>query len=224
VIVRRFAQMAAMEQQATELLREHFELASAAAHAVMLTGGRTPLGVYRQLADWPARADERLHVLVSDERHVPLSSPQNNFAKLQPMIAAMGLDDSQVMRVHTELTLQAAADRYHQELASFLAGGGKITLGILGLGADGHVASLFSTDDVARGEGRYAIAVPRPAGADRVSVTRELILKAARLVFLVAGPEKAEVVKRMAGDPHGVVAGQIVQGAAGVELWFCLGV
>ncbi|OHB73321.1 MAG: hypothetical protein A2V70_10045 [Planctomycetes bacterium RBG_13_63_9] len=218
--VRRFDQIAALEEAVVGLLREHFEISLPGPHAVMLTGGRTPLGVYGRLADAPARPDDRLHVLVSDERHVPLGSPENNFGRIQPMIAAMGVDGARVMRVHTELGVEAAADRYHRELGRFLEGGGQITLGILGLGADGHVASLFSADDVAGGKGRYALAVRRGDGVDRVSVTRDLILKVARLVFVVAGAEKAEIAGKLADDPRSTTAGQVVEGVARVELWF----
>jgi 6-phosphogluconolactonase/glucosamine-6-phosphate isomerase/deaminase len=93
-------------------------------------------------------------------------------------------------------------------------------LGILGLGADGHLASLFRPEDLRRGGGRYAIAVPRDPGPDRVSVTRELLLLIERLVFLVVGAEKAEVVKRAEHDDPRLTAIQGVRGAKSVELWF----
>ena len=126
-----------MDEEALVVLREHFALRSSEPHAVMLTGGRTPLGVYRRLEQSPAKTDDQLHLLISDERHVPLDSPENNFDKIRPMIAAMKLDDRRVMRVNTELPLEAAAEQYHQDLVTFFAAGGRITLGILGLGADG---------------------------------------------------------------------------------------
>lgn len=215
-----FDHVSAMEQEALALLREHFGFSCAEPHAVMLTGGRTPLGLYRTLETSPGQVDAGLHLLISDERHVPPDSPENNFARMLPMIHAMGLDDSRVIRVHTELPLRAAARRYHQQLASYLEDDGRITLGILGLGADGHLASLFSLDDVNRGTGRYAVAVPREDGPDRVSVTRGLLLRVERLVFLLAGPEKAQIVDRIINDPHTVTAARVVEDARRVELWY----
>jgi len=215
-----FDSISDLENKALALLCEHVQLSLEEPHAVMLTGGRTPLGLYRRLEESPATVAPRLRLLISDERHVPLESPDNNYGKMRAMVAALRLDESRIMRVHTEESLEAAAERYHRELASFIDQRGRITLGLLGLGADGHVASLFQTSDITRGEGQYAIAVPRPSPPDRVSVTADLLSQAERLVFLVTGPEKADIVKKVVTDPEGVVAAQAVRDVARVELWF----
>ncbi len=173
--IARFDSVEAMEHQARQLLEEHFQYEASGPHAVMLTGGRTPVGLYRDLAAAPPVANDQLHILVSDERHVPLDSPDCNYSHMSEMVQGIGVDDSRVIRVHTELELDEAADRYDRELTAFLDSGGRITLGILGLGADGHVASLFSFDDIDRGVGRNAISVPRTLGPDRISVTSDLL-------------------------------------------------
>jgi len=219
--IRSFEEIAAMEQQALALLSKHLGLSCAAPHAVMLTGGRTSLSIYKRLEQSPCHVDEHLHLLISDERYVPLNSPENNYAKMRAMIDALGIDQSRVMRVNTETALEAAAERYHRQLTSYIKRGGRITLGILGLGADGHAASLFDADDIQRGKGRYAIAVPRKGGPDRVSATRGLLLRVELLVFLTAGPEKAAIVQAMRRDPEHVVAYQAVRGGGRLELWFC---
>lgn len=220
MIVKHFDHSSMLEEKAAAMLEDHFGIASTQPHAVMLTGGKTPLGLYGRLEDSPPRIDDRLHLLLSDERHVPPDSLDSNFGKMRPMIDATGIDDSRVMRVNTRLPLEAAARRYHEELAAYFDGGGRITLGILGLGADGHLASLFTADDVQMGRDRFAVAVRRKNGPDRISVTPDLLLKAERLVFLVCGTEKAQVVERMASDPTSVMAGRVVQDAPNVQLWF----
>ncbi len=215
-----FNRISEMQQEAVVLLTEHFGLSCPEPHAVMLTGGRTPLGIYRALERRPATVDESLHLLLSDERHVPQNSLENNYAKMHAMVRALGLDDSRVMRVRTELPLEAAADHYHEELTAYFQSGGRITLGILGLGADGHVASLFDEQDLRRGVGRYAIAVPRETGPNRVSVTQDLLLKAESLVLLVAGREKAGIIETIMGDPGSVVGGQAIGGSSQTQLWY----
>lgn len=218
--IKKFNDISAMETMAVELLTEHLCLACATPHAVMLTGGQTPLGIYRQLTSAPVAVDDSLHLLISDERHVPENSRENNYANMHALVRALDLDDSRVMRVHTELPLDAAADRYHAELAAYLERGGRITLGILGLGADGHVASLFDDQDLQRGAGRYALAVPREIAPNRVSVTPDLLREVESLVLLVAGPEKAGIVESIMTDPERVVAGRALRGIAGIELWY----
>ncbi|MHC4400671.1 MAG: 6-phosphogluconolactonase [Planctomycetota bacterium] len=113
-----------MEKDAVDLLREHFRSHCRQPHAVMPTGGRTPLGVYRLLEQSRDPVDASLYLLISDERHVPLESPQNNYGNMCPMIRALGVDESRVMRVHTELPLVDAADRYNEALSTYIAAGG----------------------------------------------------------------------------------------------------
>jgi len=139
---------------------------------------------------------------------------------MRPMVRALGIDESRVMRVHTELPLVDAAGRYDSELAKFFEQGGHITLGVLGLGADGHVASLFTEQDLARSPNRYAVAVPREPGPNRISVTQKLLLRAESLVFLVAGPEKADIVRATLNDPESTVAGKAVRDVAQTEIWY----
>lgn len=218
--IKKFNDISAMETVAVELVTEHLGLACATPHAVMLTGGRTPLGIYRELARAPVAVDDSLYLLISDERHEPENAPESNYGKMHALVRALDLDDSQVMRVHTELPLEAAADRYHAELAAFLERGGRITLGILGLGADGHVASLFDDQDLQRGAGRYALAVPREIAPNRVSVTPDLLQKVELIVLFVAGPEKARVVETIMTDPERVVAGRALCGNPRIELWY----
>ena len=105
-------------------------------------------------------------------------------------------------------------------MLTYIENGGRITLGLLGLGADGHVASLFSKRDLTRATDRYSIAVPLDSGPDRVSVTPKLLREIDSLVFLVAGQEKAGVFDRILNDPESTIAGQAVRGTSDTEVWY----
>jgi 6-phosphogluconolactonase len=216
-----FDQVEDLEQQAAELLAEHFQRPELPRHAVMLTGGNTPLGAYQRLARRPPPIDAGLHLLISDERHVPATDPAHNFAKLQPMIRSLKIDSSRVLRVETaEYSLEESADDYHRQLSRFLEAGGRITLGILGIGADGHVASLFEFVDLDRGADRFALAVPRTPGPDRVSVTRVLLEQIERLVVLATGSQKREIVERLCDAPRETIAGRALESVQDVAIWF----
>ena len=217
----RFNNIEELNEAAAELLTE--QLHSPGLSAVMLSGGQTPLPAYEKVASSWGRLSvclsQKAHILFSDERMVPEDSPESNYANVRPMFTAIGISPERVIRVHTELALTEAAEKYDAELGSFLSSGGRITLGFLGLGADGHTASLFSPGDVDRGRGRWAIPVPRTPGLDRVSVTADLFREVDRIIFLVSGEEKAHAIARFIAQDAAMPAVMAVLGHPSVEVW-----
>ena len=191
------------------------------ASAVMLSGGTTPMNAYRALARRPLRHDDRLHVLFSDERYVPADSPASNYHQSLELLDALALPPEGLLRVRTELPLDAAAAAYERALATLLSSGVHVGLGLLGLGADGHTASLFGAADLGRARGRYAVAVARPDGMQAVSVTPDFLATVREPVFVVAGKGKADAVARLRGQDSQLTAWRAVQGCPSVELWVC---
>jgi 6-phosphogluconolactonase len=185
----------------------------------MLSGGQTPMAAYQAIAASPMQPAKNLHLFFSDERMVPVDSPDSNYHNTQAMLDGLGFDKSRILRVRTEFSLEMAAADYDEQLRKFLAGGGQIPLGLLGLGTDGHTASLFSREDIERSGGSYAIAVPRPAPPHRVSVTPRLLGHIKRIVFLAADSDKAMIVDRLIREPESIPAGLAVKEATHVELW-----
>lgn len=227
--LRKFESPQAMHQATENLLRRamgartHAEalpgLQPGRPYGIMLSGGSTPMPAYRALADsavWPA---DDLHVLFSDERVVRPDDERSNYGNTLPMLRAMNLPDERVLRVRGELGLEEAAARFENDLAAFFRRGGSVPLGLLGLGADGHTASLFSPEDVARGKGMLAQAVSRDEGPDRVSVSAEFLSRIGRIVFLVRGADKAAVVDRLLREPESIAAGRAIASARHVEIW-----
>ena len=202
-----------------DLLEERFRHRYGRPHAVMLSGGRTPLAAYDEVARRRTRASDDLYIFLSDERLVPDDSPESNYGHLRPMLERLQLPEGRVMRVGTDLTLKKAAADHDRSLRHFVRDGGRITLGLLGLGADGHTASLFTPDDLARGKGALAVAVSRLKGPDRISVTPDLLKRVEVLIFLAVGRDKQDVVSRLLKEPDSLVAGRAVRDAAAVQLW-----
>lgn len=219
VTFRMFSSRAALEAATADLLRSAFTTGTPAPAGILLTGGRTPLAVYEALAQRPPAAQENLHLLLSDERHVPPGTPEHNFSHLAGLVAALGLPAAAVLHPDTTRPLDASAAQYDEALRRFLARG-TIPLGILGLGADGHLASLFTDEDAGRGADACAIAVRRPEPPHRISVTRALLHRVGRLVFVVAGRDKAAVVEAWQRRPETVLAARVVQACGAVECWY----
>jgi 6-phosphogluconolactonase/glucosamine-6-phosphate isomerase/deaminase len=216
-LLKQFASSGSLSGEMADLLGKNLQ--GTGPVSVMLSGGRTPLMIYEELCSRGQKASPEVRVLYSDERHVPADSPDNNYGATVPLLSTLAIPDSRVFRVHTELEWTESAARYHQDLRRFMNGTGRITLGILGLGADGHTASLFTPEDVERGDNLYAVAVPREPGPNRISVTPELLRRVERLVILISGPEKQAIVTRLIHSPEAVVAGLALRDAPEVEIW-----
>lgn len=194
-------------------------LAAPGASAVMLSGGTTPMNAYRAVARRPLRHDDRLHLLFSDERYVPGDSPASNYHQSRALLDALALPPQGLLRVRTELTLEEAADDYERALGSLLSSGVPVGLGLLGLGADGHTASLFGAADLERARGHYAIAVQRPDGMSAVSVTPQFLARVREPVFVVAGSGKESALRALQAQEQGLTAWRAVAGCDRVELW-----
>jgi len=186
--IRRFSSRAALDAALEERLAR--AIAASGPSAIMLSGGTTPLPAYRALGAHALAHDEGLHIIFSDERYVPADSEASNYFRSRPLLDALALRPETVLRVRTELPLAQPAEDYERALGAMLGSGVPVSLGLLGLGADGHTASLFSAADLSRARGQLAIAVQRPDGMSAVSVTPALLAQVEQLLFVVVADGK----------------------------------
>lgn len=187
--------------------------------AVMLTGGNTPKRAYELAGARGGLARADLSVLYTDERYVPIDSEASNYRASRPLLDALQVPEERRIRVRTERPLAQAADDYGARLARLQSDGIGIGLGVLGLGADGHIASLFSDAHLAEAVGHLAIAVRRPDGREAVSVTPELLARVAEPLFVVAGADKRAATAALVRRDPGLIAWRAVAGCTRVELW-----
>ncbi len=219
VTLRRFADRAQLQSALEERLRQVLTGGSGDHPAVMLSGGSTPIPAYLQLATRELTPAPGLVLLFSDERYVPSDSDQSNFHQSRALLTSLGVSAAQVLRIRTELPLAEATLDSERRLAQLLSGGRRITLGLLGLGADGHTASLFSAADLARARGRLAISVHRPDGRDAVSVTPSVLERVDELIFVVAGADKQSALAALLRREADLTAWQAVRACQAVHVW-----
>jgi len=193
--------------------------AEGAGCAIMLSGGTTPGPAFALVAERAVHAAQGLRVLYSDERHVPPTSDASNYRLSQPLLASLALPAAQVLRVHTELPLDEAAADYAARLQGLLNAKIPIRLGLLGLGADGHTASLFTSADLEAARGRLAIPVQRPDGRSAVSVTPDFLARVEEIVFVVAGSDKTAALERLGARDPTLTAWRAVERCAQVQVW-----
>lgn len=217
--VRTFETLPTLNAACIDTMRRVLQHESDLPQALMLSGGRTPLSIFAEITAQPFPVAANAFLTYTDDRYVPEDSPESNFGTTQPMIQALGLPSERVIRVHTELTLESAAERFHEDFEAFFARGGRIPVAFLGLGADGHTCSLFSQEDLDRGKGRFASPTPRPTPPDRVTVTPTLLERCDEIIFLVTGADKADVIAQLLQTPEAIPAGRATAHCAKVQLW-----
>jgi 6-phosphogluconolactonase len=193
---------------------------------VALAGGSTPRAAYRMLAT-PAYATEvpwdKVHLFWSDERAVPPSDPDSNYGMAaEALIAHVPIPNAQVHRIEGERPPEAAAIEAERVLRRELGAVPELDLVLLGLGEDGHTASLFPGQPVIRETVRLAAAViaPKPPPA-RITFTPVTINAARRIAIVVAGAGKAAILARVLEGPRmpDQLPAQIVDPRHGTLRW-----
>lgn len=168
---------------------------------VALAGGSTPRLLYKLLATdkFRTRIDwKRVFFFFGDERNVPPDFEQSNFRMAyETLFAPLKTSESNIFRWHTEFgEPEEIASDYADRLGAFFGRTPRFDLTLLGLGSDGHTASLFPGTDAVNETAKMAIANwVEKLGEYRLTLTFPVINNSANVVFLVSGEEKAVVLK-----------------------------
>ena len=221
--VRRFATRAELDTALADRLEQTIRAAAASQGGVpviMLSGGHTPLPAYREVARRHPPRGGPLTVIYSDDRYVDADSDSSNYRQTRPLLDAVALAQDQVLRVRTELPLEDAARDYGHRLQSLLDAGARVGLALLGLGPDGHTASLFREEHLKQSRGHLAIAVQRPDGMQGISVTPDFLAHVAEPLFVVAGSGKHDAIAAFLRQDPNLIALRAVAGHSRIELWF----
>jgi 6-phosphogluconolactonase len=197
---------------------------------VALAGGTTPRTTYERLAQPPRRDRmpwDRTWIFFGDERSVPPDHPDSNYRMAhQALLSKVPIPRGQVARIRGEADdPEAAAADYGRRLGeAFQSRRGELPrfdLILLGMGVDGHTGSLFPGSPVLKEVFRPVAAVHAAAASipQRVTFTLPVINAAARVMFLVAGAEKAKVLKAVLNDSGSSLPAALVRPLNGRLTW-----
>jgi 6-phosphogluconolactonase len=195
--------------------------------SVALSGGYTPERTYRLLAQRPARDEipwAQVHVFWGDERCVPSNDVRSNARMAhRALLDHVPLPADHVHPIQCVHSPEQAASEYEALLRAFFAGGPpRFDFIFLGLGENGHTASLFPNTPVLDEESRWVAEVYVAEQALwRVTLTAALINRAAVVAFLVSGSAKAQALRRVLQgprEPHSLPA-QLVSPLDGELYW-----
>lgn len=187
------------EQEAAALVADRLARAAREGSAIVLTGGRSPGLAYEEAArrqpDW-----SRAEVWWGDERCVPPQHELSNYSLAKrTLLDRLEHSPRAVHRIKGELGKEQAAAEYSEELDDH-----ELDLLLLGVGPDGHVASLFPNAPTLQWQERV---LPAEAGlepfVDRVTLSRPTLCAAAEVLFLLTGEAKADAARRAFAEPPG---------------------
>jgi 6-phosphogluconolactonase len=187
---------------------------------IALAGGATPRETYARLASaaWrEAMPWARTFVFFGDERCVPPDHPESNYRMAkESLLSKVALPPDQVFRMRGEASdTDAAAAEYARTMAAVFGTkrgeAPRFDLILLGMGLDGHTASLFPGSPAVKEIFRTVAAVHAAAAAipSRLTLTLPVLNHASQILFLVSGPEKAKVMKTVLNDPASLPAGMV---------------
>lgn len=178
-------------------------IATGGRFTVALAGGETPRRTYQLLAREPWRSSipwDLIHFFWGDERCVPADDPRSNQLMARTaLLDHLELAPEQLHPIRGDLPATLAAEAYQTELQRFFGNKPpRFDLVLLGLGDDGHTASLLPGSTALQEQVRWT-AVTQRAGEpfERVTLTAPLINQAKRILFLVAGAAKAAVLQHL---------------------------
>ncbi len=209
------AAAAAFVEQAKAAIEDHGRF------TVALAGGSTPKATFETLASEygvPSALDwSKVHVFFGDERTVGPDHEDSNYRMAHEALLSM-IPVGSVHRMRGELPPPEAASLYEEELRSFLGVTPRIDLVMLGIGDDGHTASLFPRTAALGVDDHWAVENPvEKLGTTRLTLTVPTLNAARRVLFLVAGEGKAEALREIVegdADPQDYPA-KLVRPAVG---------
>jgi 6-phosphogluconolactonase len=212
VIVRVFPNLEALSHEAAQLFAQHVREAPGR-FKVALAGGNTPKRLYEMLAQPPYRDTvdwSKVEVFFGDERWVPPADPESNEGMARAVLLNhVRIPPDQVFPMYRPGTVEEGAEAYETILKEHAP----LDLVFLGMGDDGHTASLFPGIPELWVKDRRVVATTSPKGVpQRLTMTVSALQTSKLLVFLVSGENKAELLQRALADddsnrpPSGVVA------------------
>ena len=197
-------------------------------YTVALSGGNTPRGLHQELVtQYSARLNwEKVFFFWGDERHVPPDFPESNYRMAkETLLSKLSIPGDHIFRMPGELPdAEQGAAIYEQTLREVFPRAGefpRLDFILLGIGPDGHTASLFPDTKALEENRRWAVGNWVAVHSTwRITLTYPVLNHGANVMFLVEGGEKAEIVKTALQSPSAHLPCQRVKPGDGELMWY----
>jgi 6-phosphogluconolactonase len=213
----------ALARMAADFIVQHVQNSSGA-FRMALSGGTTPRSLYTLLGERSDLPWQRIVLFFGDERFVPHDSADSNFRMVRETLLAHGARPAAVHPIPADGTPDDAASRYERLLKS-VYGAEALTrekslfdLNLLGLGEDGHTASLLPEQPVLEERQAWVAAVPKGRPEPRITLTYPALESSKVTMFLVSGAAKAHALRQARTGDRALPAGRLRP--LGTTVWF----
>ncbi len=193
-----------------------------------ISGGSTPRSMHRMLTETSISSEipwGKSHIFWVDERCVPENDPASNYGSAKKdFLDHVPIPPKQIHHMPGEIHPKDGALQYQQELIDFFRvkqGGFPVfDLIFLGIGADGHTASLFPGHHALNEKERLVMAVKGGSpDVNRLTMTYPVLNHAGHVIFLVSGKDKATIMRALFEDGHALLPAQRIQPLSGALTW-----
>jgi len=192
---------------------------------IALSGGKSSVPVYNKLADEKSVPWSRVILFLTDERYVPLNSKDSNYAMIKENLADRVSNLRRFYHYNTRDPIKIIVDQYEKTLMA-QDGSPLFDLVILGMGADGHTASLFPYDSALHEKNRLVAHTQKldQNAQDRMTLTFPAIMDSKKIIFLVHGKEKQKVINDLINGNHSIdqLPAKKILGHPNVEIFYSL--
>lgn len=163
--------------------------------SIALSGGNSPKKIYQELSqnkkiDW-----SKVELFMVDERYVPKDSEQSNFRMIEENLLSKLPPIKGFYDFNTQIPLEESAEQYDELLEK--RGGKLFDLVLLGMGTDGHTASLFPGNEALNEKIKLATTSKATDGQNRLTLTFPALFSCEKIMFLIRGKEKKETLKKV---------------------------
>lgn len=198
---------------------------------IALSGGKTPGAIYRTLGRPPLDSGipwDKVTLIMGDERWVPKNDEHSNYNLVHETLLSKLSKEPQSFPVPTDKKTPAEGAKAYSEIIRKLTNADEseipeLDIVLLGIGEDGHTASLFPGDKALKDKKSLFVATHSPSGVkDRVTMTASLIENAQRVLFLVTGGTKADILKKVLEEDVSLedIPASVFKKAKGQVTWF----
>lgn len=194
-------------------------------YTMALSGGSTPKSFYELLAkEYASKIDwAKVHLFFDDERYVPFTDERNNAAMVdRALLQHINIPAGQVHYMQTDVSPLESAKVYEALLHQYFDGQPHtFDLVLLGMGDDGHTLSLFPGTDVVNERSKWVSEVLiDDAGNYRITLTEPVVNKSAKVIFLITGQGKAQMLQKVLNGPANQFPSQLIQPVSKNLMWF----